>query len=256
MKNRRIRVVNIVLSLVVLIASTSGAQQQTSVVPTLVNFGGTLTDANGKPLTGTVGVTFYLYKEEQGGSPLWMETQNLQLDKNGHYTVTLGSTTSQGLPTSLFASGEARWLGVQAQGQAEQPRVLLLSVPYALKAGDAQTVGGLSPSAFVLASSPSSGSANPSSSNSTSNPNSPPLGGTGTTSYLPIWTNTTTLGSSVLFQSGTGAKAKVGIGTNKPASALDVKGGSTIRGLFSLPPAGTATSSGGFNSQPMDLAAS
>jgi hypothetical protein len=85
---------------------------------------------------------------------------------------------------------------------------------------------------------------------------SPPVSGSGTTDYLPLWTNGTTLGSSVLFQSGTGKTAKVGIGTTKPASTLDVKGGGTIRGLFSLPTTGTATATAGFNSQPMDLAAS
>jgi hypothetical protein len=51
----------------------------------------------------------------------------------------------------LFSSGEARWLGVQVQGQAEQPRTLLLSVPYALKALDAETIHGMPLSAFVLA---------------------------------------------------------------------------------------------------------
>jgi hypothetical protein len=85
---------------------------------------------------------------------------------------------------------------------------------------------------------------------------SPPVGGSGTTDFLPLWTNSTTLGSSVLFQLGTGAKAKVGIGTTTPKSTLDVKGGGTIRGLFSLPAIGTATATAGFNSQPMDLAAS
>jgi hypothetical protein len=248
--------VTLTLSLVVLTICIAPilCAQQAAVVPTLVNFSGALNNASGKPFTGTVGVTFYLYKDQQGGSPLWMETQNVAFDKNGRYTVVLGSTTSQGLPTNLFASGEARWLGVQAQGQAEQPRVLLLSVPYALKAGDAQTVGGLSPSAFMLAVRPDSDSSTTSPSGS--NSNSPPLGGTGTTNYLPIWTNSTTLGSSVLFQSGTGSKAKVGIGTTKPASTLDVKGGGTIRGLFSLPAIGTATTTAGFNSQPIDLAAS
>ena len=238
--------------LVACVVTICAAQQTNSAVPTLVNFTGSLADVNSKPLTGTLGVTFYLYKDEQGGSPLWMETQNVAADKSGRYTVVLGSTTSQGLPTSLFASGEARWLGVQAQGQAEQPRVLLLSVPYALKAGDAQTVGGLSPSAFVLAAANSTSTT----SSSNSNPNAPPLSGSGTTNYLPIWTNSTTLGSSVLFQAGTGGKAKVGIGTTKPASTLDVSGGGTIRGLFSLPSTGTATAKAGFNSQPMDLAAS
>ena len=85
---------------------------------------------------------------------------------------------------------------------------------------------------------------------------SPPVSGSGTTDFLPFWTNSTTLGTSVLFQSGTGAKAKVGIGTTTPKSTLDVKGSGTIRGLFSLPTVGTATTTAGFNSQPMDLAAS
>ena len=82
------------------------------------------------------------------------------------------------------------------------------------------------------------------------------IAGSGTTNFIPIWTNSTTLGNSGVFQLGTGAKAKVGIGTTKPASTLDVKGGGTIRGLFSLPTTGTATATAGFNSQPMDLAAS
>src|ERR1700733_4975548 len=67
-----------------------------TVVPAVVKFGGTLNDVDGKPLTGTQGVTFLLYKEETGGAPLWMETQNVQADKNGRYSVTLGSATSNG----------------------------------------------------------------------------------------------------------------------------------------------------------------
>jgi hypothetical protein len=46
-----------------------------------------------------------LYKDSQGGSRLWLETQNVETEKNGHYTVMLGSTTSQGLPADLFDSG-------------------------------------------------------------------------------------------------------------------------------------------------------
>jgi hypothetical protein len=55
------------------------------------------------------------------------------------------------LPKEVFVSGAARWLGVRPEGQPEQSRVLLLSVPYALKAADAETVGGLPPSAFARA---------------------------------------------------------------------------------------------------------
>jgi hypothetical protein len=131
-------------------AQRSEGVNATPVVPPLVNFSGALTDVNGKPLTGTVGVTFLLYKDSQGGAPLWLETQNVSPDKNGHYTAILGSTSSHGLPPEIFVAGEAHWLGVQVSGQTEQPRVVLVSAPYALKAGDAETLGGLPASAFML----------------------------------------------------------------------------------------------------------
>ncbi len=46
------------------------AQQNSSAVPALVNFNGTLTDANGKFLTGSLGVSFSLYADQQNGAPL------------------------------------------------------------------------------------------------------------------------------------------------------------------------------------------
>src|ERR1700690_798350 len=111
--------------------ATAQAPAASAALPPMVNFSGALTGLHNQPQNTVVGVTFSLYKDSQGGAPLWMETQNVQPDKSGHYKVMLGSTTSQGLPPALFASGEARWLGVRVQGQKEQPRVLLLSVPYA-----------------------------------------------------------------------------------------------------------------------------
>ena len=80
-----------------------------------------------------------------------METQNVTPDNNGQYNVILGSTTATGLPDNLFSQQEERWLGVQLQGQDEQARVLLVSVPYAMKAHEAETLGGLPASAFVKA---------------------------------------------------------------------------------------------------------
>jgi hypothetical protein len=83
---------------IVLFCSFVGAQSTNStpspVVPPLVKFNGVLTDVNSKALTGTVGVTFSLYNEAQGGSALWVETQNVTPDKAGHYSVMLGSTTT------------------------------------------------------------------------------------------------------------------------------------------------------------------
>src|SRR5712691_9886100 len=122
-------------------------------VPRLVKFACTYKDELGKPRSGVVGVTFAIYKEQEGGAALWLETQNVELDEQGRYTVLLGATKSEGLPLELFISGEPRWLGVQVNlpKEVEQPRVLLVSVPYALKAADSDTLWGMPASAFVLA---------------------------------------------------------------------------------------------------------
>jgi hypothetical protein len=83
-------------------------------VPHLVQFSGMVSDVGGKPLAG---MTFALYKDQQGRAPLWIETQNVALDQGGRYSVLLGATQDGGLPAELFTSGEARWvadLGLRA----------------------------------------------------------------------------------------------------------------------------------------------
>jgi hypothetical protein len=116
-------------------------------VPRVIRLSGTVNNAVGQ--ARTVGATLAIYKDEQGGAALWQEVQNVTLDASGHYFVLLGSSSSEGLPLELFASGEARWLEVQVQGESEQARVLLVSVPYALKAADAEMLGGKPASAFA-----------------------------------------------------------------------------------------------------------
>jgi|ERR1700722_6868854 len=85
----------------------------------------------------------------------------------------------------------------------------------------------------------------------------PAVSGTGTTDFLPLWTNSTgALGDSVLFQSGTGSTAKIGIHSTTPQAALDVNGSTTIRGLLNLPASATATAMAGAISRPFGLVAS
>src|SRR5580704_2817567 len=210
----------LICSAVSLSAQQAALAVANAVVPPVVKFSGVLTDVNNKPVTGTVGVTFSLYKESEGGAPLWVETQNFTPDKTGHYSAMLGSASTQGLPGSAFASGEARWLGVQAQGQTEQPRTLLMSVPYALKALDAETVGGLPPSAFVKAAAPRVASA------ANSNAPAAAITGTGTTNHITKWLSATKLGNSNIFDSASG---KVGIATTSPGATLDVNGSAIVR---------------------------
>ncbi len=236
-------------------AASAGAG---TVVPRLVQFSGVIKDAAGKPATGTVAATFSLYELQEGGTPLWVETQNLQLDGQGRYTVLLGATQPEGLPLDLFTTGKARWLGVQPQlpGTGEQPRVLLVGVPYAMKAADADTLGGKPPSAYALSDGQIAASATstvegrtagasggpisgaqkagvPTTGKSASQPSS--VGGGGIPNFIPIWTNSTTLGNSVLFQTG----FNLGLGTITPGAKLDSIGeGIAVRGK-SLGPGGT-----------------
>src|SRR5277367_865119 len=129
-------------------------------VPALVPYSGIALSADSRPLAAETSITFLIYKEEQGGEPLFTETQSVVPDSTGHYKAQLGASLASGIPLDLFSSGEARWLEVQIAGEAPQPRVLLVSVPYALKAADAATLGGLPASAFALAGNNTTGVAN------------------------------------------------------------------------------------------------
>src|SRR3954471_925297 len=75
-------------------------------VPRLVKFSGQLPLARAQ--NGTRLVTFSLYSQQEGGDALWSETQVVNLDATGHYTVMLGATILQGIPAEAFSSGEAR----------------------------------------------------------------------------------------------------------------------------------------------------
>jgi hypothetical protein len=219
-------------------AASKGTISSASAVPQLMNYAGVLTNVNGKPLAGVIGVTFLLYKDQQGGSPLWMETQNVQPDKSGHYSVILGSTTSGGMPRDVFVSGEARWLGVQVAGEQEQPRVVLAAVPYSLKAADAETIGGLPASAFVLANgSATSVSAGASSGTTPGNatPAHPSVTGKGVVNFIPMWDKTTDIVNSLIFQKN----SQIGINTKAPAATLDLNGKGDIRDTLTLFPKGT-----------------
>jgi hypothetical protein len=216
--------------------SNSGA-----VVPRLVNYSGKIVDVQGKPVAGIAGVTFAIYRDQEGGPALWLETQNVQGDKSGRYTVQLGSSTSAGLPAEAFASGEARWLGVQVSGQDEQPRTLLLSVPYALKAADAETVGGLPASAFARAdqlAAMKQPAASPASKTAASNqppPANPAVTGKGVTNYVPLWNSASDIVDSLIYQKSTA----IGINTTAPAATLDLNGKGDIRDTLTLFPKST-----------------
>ncbi len=250
----------------------------TVTVPRLIRIAGSVRDAAGNTLSGSIGIRFALYKDANDQVPVWQEIQNVQLSSSGRYSVLLGTTNNQGLPLEIFSAGEARWLGAQPDGQPEQPRVLLLSVGYALKAADADMLGGRPASDFALA--VNQNSVSPQAASVPVQSNSAKLRiGAGTVSSLALpvtpcssitsdgsasvnqlskFTSACNIENSAIFESG----GNVGIGNTSPAGMLDVSGTAVIRGYLTslageaMAPVGAATPSQAFTSSPLDLKAS
>jgi len=220
-------------------------------------------------------MTLALYKDELGGEPLWTEIQNVEVDKQGRYTALLGATKADGLPVELFPSGEPRWLAVEIQGQPQQPRSLLVGVPYALKAADAEKLGGKAASDFVLSESlgeqvrrviveqtgvtgqaNSTGTLQPgqTKANSTSSPQMtsagpkfPPSTFSGTTSDQIVLVQQNGSGNGVVGQtaSSTGNSGVVGLATSTSTSnnqngvyGQNSGGGAGVAGIATNPSAG------------------
>jgi hypothetical protein len=104
MKLRAACLVIVFLSMTVSLVPLTVAQttaETASALPRLVRFSGATKDLNGNPLTGVVGITFALYSEQTGGAALWIETQNVTADSNGHYVALLGMTTPAAQPAAM-----------------------------------------------------------------------------------------------------------------------------------------------------------
>jgi hypothetical protein len=263
-----------------LLALTQDSQQApppSVTVPRLIRITGSLHDVTGNPLTGSsIEVTFTLYNNQNDLVGAWQETQTVTIDPAGRYTVLLGTTSASGLPLEIFSTGQARWLGVRPEGQPEQPRILLLSVAYALKAGDSDMLGGRPASAFALAGSQDATTQAPSSVAGLPTASSsafavvpaqvpPPAAcasvtsdGTATANQVAKFTTACNIENSAIFESG----GNVGIGNKAPAGVLDVSGTALIRGTLSslgginMAPTAAATTTQGFVSNPLDLSAS
>ncbi|NOZ07997.1 MAG: hypothetical protein GXO91_03850, partial [FCB group bacterium] len=91
---------------------------------------GVLRDPLGKTVSdGTYAMTFRLYDQETGGTPLWEETQGSVQVLHGVYNAELGSVT----PLDALPFDTTYWLGLSIEGGVElEPRFKLLKSPAAM----------------------------------------------------------------------------------------------------------------------------
>lgn len=121
-----------------------------AMTPPAINYQGQLTDNTGAPVADdTYSITFSIYNGS--GVLLWSETQGNVLVINGIFNVMLPADPgTYPFPAGLF--NEELFLGVKVRTDPEMtPRRPLTSVPFAFKAGDADTLAGLIPDDFAAA---------------------------------------------------------------------------------------------------------
>jgi hypothetical protein len=142
--------ISLVSAILLLMPSLSLSQRESnSAVPNLTRYAGTLKSVDGFTPNAPIQVRFAVYAQSDGGEPLWEEWQEVMPDASGHFSVLLGSKDPDGIPASLFGEHEERWLSVQVPGRPEGERSLLVAVPYAFKARDAEMLAGHAASDFV-----------------------------------------------------------------------------------------------------------
>ena len=100
-----------------------------------------LDPATGDPKPdGAYSMTFSIYAISTGGTALWSETKDVEVE-GGLFNTILGDVVS--LSQSIF-TGQDLWLGIKVGADAEtSPRQQLLPMPYAIYARNADTVDGM-----------------------------------------------------------------------------------------------------------------
>jgi hypothetical protein len=208
-----------------LFASVAEGRQAAPAVDRVFRISGTVPLDSAGSADGYATVLFGIYDAEEGGTALWQEVQAVAVNAQGHYTVLLGATTVDGVPVDPFASGAPRWLATDVQNSAgpPAPRVLMTSVPYALRAataGDARTLAGrpvsdfqLTPAARAAATRAGADAA------SAGEREVEPRVNNGAANYIGKFQNTVDLDNSVIYQSA----GRIGVGTITPLDFLHTR---------------------------------
>src|SRR3954469_8075328 len=207
----------VLLSLPTSVALAQSDQQPTASVPRLINITGGFRPADGQPPATVETVTLSIYAEQAGGTPLSQETQTVTVDERGRYSLLLGATHTGGIPLEVFGSAEAHWLGTRFErpGEVDGPRVRLTSVPYALRAANADTLGGRPASDYVVSRDATGSRA----AGTQSDAAAPAAELAGTPNFLAKYVSTTDVGPSMVYENG----GLVGVGTSIPFDVMHMQ---------------------------------
>jgi microcystin-dependent protein len=135
-----------ILTLGILLVSSAFGEARP---PRLMTYQGYVRDDQGDPLGNSNPVNktmqFYVYDAETGGNVKWAEEQIVTVD-NGYFSVILGEGNAIGdTPNSLVFEGmdrnsdmaDSRYVGVKVDGVDINPRLRLMTAPYAYLAQEA-----------------------------------------------------------------------------------------------------------------------
>ncbi len=121
-------------------ASPSTQEIQTAssiVIPRTFSYQGTLRDASGNLVNGTVKLTLRIYNTVTGGNALHTETFNNVTVRDGVFSIVVGDTTP--IASTVF-DNYPLYLGISVNQDSELlPRQRLHPVPYAMQASSAQS---------------------------------------------------------------------------------------------------------------------
>ena len=126
----------LLLSLIVLISLIATPFSNVfAQLPKQLSWQGFVRDNNNAVLNQSVPMTFAIYEQEFGGSPIWLEVQEVSA-VNGYVNVYLGKQNPLNLPFD-----KQYWLQITVGNGNPMPRTALTPVPYALKALNAPPDG-------------------------------------------------------------------------------------------------------------------
>ncbi len=109
-------------------------------VPTTIGFSARLVDErSGDPVEGAHRISFEIFTADVAGTSVWQEGREVTIE-DGLLLTDIGS--SRPLDSTVF-DGRKLWLEIKVDDVKMEPRMPLDSVPYAVHAASADSVGGL-----------------------------------------------------------------------------------------------------------------